>query len=718
MKQCINCGKTVEDNYAFCPVCRGSEFIQYISNPNAGNTQEVYDYQNSNPYYQEQEIYGTNYNTQKPAKSKKQKKSEKTKKSKDTKSLKIAIYIGIILIIAAAVVALLIIKPWGKRQTSLLIYKNLLEEMQKNPVETISKYTDINQSDLNGIDISNDNFAINDINADGKPELIVRITSTSEDYTILFTADEKRGEAYAINTLPADTEFHNDGYAISVKEDDDSTEKLVSGYNEETGCYESILETSESSDGAFNYREYIDGEVGQWISATAEEIRELIEKYLNGDIIIPDYINIIQENIEKILSDSEDDGNKIQNTLEYKKETIVPCEIGDCHYEKITFSGTYAGIDKINEALDDYNHAFLTTITEYKEDAEGCNRQDYIDEFVNRSDIVSVWENGTVVSVCTEKEYFTISSPHGATTYEGRTFDLKTGEELKKTELFGDLTEDEFKSVLLKNTDEFLKDEESNNESAKKMIENNLNEITYYLGNDGFHLVFNVYEVAPYMRGTIDIVIPLSEFNSDIKIVSDSKNTYVSEFAPKKLTSEDINEIVAELRGNNYFKIEDNRELIKQSDELLKKVIRGNGFYFENYYFNEDTVTYIMTTSKNKCLYVVEESHFKESGSYVNGVQESNLWIVVVDPEIEDVYSTGMLIEGYTVYSHGLYIDEAHEKTTEFIISTHPEYSDYDLTVYLFDDYIYVMGYSNRPYGVVEFNVDYNFKTVKIIENN
>lgn len=98
------------------------------------------------------------------------------------------------------------------------------------------------------------------------------------------------------------------------------------------------------------------------------------------------------------------------------------------------------------------------------------------------------------------EEYWYRGGAHGSTRVSVGTLDRKTGRQLTLNDVFGNdglaaLESDLRTAVIAKIGDE-------NIQSPVRPIEN------FYLAADGWHFVYNEYEIACYAIGAIDVVLP------------------------------------------------------------------------------------------------------------------------------------------------------------------------------------------------------------------
>lgn len=104
-------------------------------------------------------------------------------------------------------------------------------------------------------------------------------------------------------------------------------------------------------------------------------------------------------------------------------------------------------------------------------------------------------------------QYSFLGGAHGYTAYDGETYDLNTGEPLSLGDLLDmkddkayELVEQRYQGVLQVHPEDF-------SENASQFVSEHIREIEYYLDADGVNVFFQVYDVAPYAAGRIDIII-------------------------------------------------------------------------------------------------------------------------------------------------------------------------------------------------------------------
>ncbi len=117
----------------------------------------------------------------------------------------------------------------------------------------------------------------------------------------------------------------------------------------------------------------------------------------------------------------------------------------------------------------------------------------------------------SVVSFVLET-YSYMGGAHPNTVLHGLTFDTQTGERLT----FADVAEkeEEASEAVL----QFLLEETGKEEyqgaffdGYEESLGDLLREDTWYLGEDGFHIIANTYAIAPYVAGSFDFVIPYKQ---------------------------------------------------------------------------------------------------------------------------------------------------------------------------------------------------------------
>ena len=114
-------------------------------------------------------------------------------------------------------------------------------------------------------------------------------------------------------------------------------------------------------------------------------------------------------------------------------------------------------------------------------------------------------QNGIISFLWSQYSY--LGGAHPYTAYDGETYDLNTGEplslgdllEMKDDKAYA-MVEQRYQGVLQAHPDDFFPE-------ASQFVSEHIQEIEYYLDADGVNVFFQVYDVAPYAAGRIDIII-------------------------------------------------------------------------------------------------------------------------------------------------------------------------------------------------------------------
>ncbi|MDR0830909.1 MAG: RsiV family protein [Prevotellaceae bacterium] len=143
-----------------------------------------------------------------------------------------------------------------------------------------------------------------------------------------------------------------------------------------------------------------------------------------------------------------------------------------------------------------------------------------IDEVVNYDyyvDIQSTFFNENLLSlVKTEDGY--LGGAHGFLDIQHKNFDLKTNKEIHNTDIFKDITDTVFETLLV---------QYFNNEYAEDslMSECLFDEFTekiplndnFYFDKDKIYFIYNQYEITPYSCGVIEFSLPFDEITEYLK---------------------------------------------------------------------------------------------------------------------------------------------------------------------------------------------------------
>ncbi len=108
--------------------------------------------------------------------------------------------------------------------------------------------------------------------------------------------------------------------------------------------------------------------------------------------------------------------------------------------------------------------------------------------------------------------YYFLGGAHPNTIEAGITFDTQTGKRL----MLADVVKDKEEAAAA--VKEFLLAETGKEEyqgvlfgDYETYLDDLFSETTWYLGEDGFHIIANTYSIAPYVAGSFDFVIPYGQ---------------------------------------------------------------------------------------------------------------------------------------------------------------------------------------------------------------
>ena len=172
-------------------------------------------------------------------------------------------------------------------------------------------------------------------------------------------------------------------------------------------------------------------------------------------------------------------------------------------------------IDKINEEYKAFAEAFLKEAEGEMEDAQMLYEQMGKGDFTPYEHMLTYTvdtDRKGLLSV-TNHEYYYKGGAHGTLLKTSRNFDLKSGTELKLSDILSGDSETEIPQMIY---DVFVKyfeeqvGEEFDAEWAQQ-LENEIENVRYYLTDDSLVLYFDVYSVAPYVFGTPSVAIPYQE---------------------------------------------------------------------------------------------------------------------------------------------------------------------------------------------------------------
>ena len=217
------------------------------------------------------------------------------------------------------------------------------------------------------------------------------------------------------------------------------------------------------------------------------------------------------------------DGNSLENKrlFESKYQTVMLTD--SC---KTTYSALYQTLkDKAStelKAAQDYAEA---TTKSAKEDLENSIGNDYefFGPYYNNNTVSISRADDSILSICNYGESF-MGGAHGSYGLTGETYDVRTGTELKITDVLS-LTEEELNPMLKEKILATSEDEDqfwdlddslshykfSPKETDPDDYENYEYPYDWYLDHDGIHFYFGPYAIAAYAYGATDIVFNYDE---------------------------------------------------------------------------------------------------------------------------------------------------------------------------------------------------------------
>lgn len=198
-----------------------------------------------------------------------------------------------------------------------------------------------------------------------------------------------------------------------------------------------------------------------------------------------------------------------------------------CAEPSVSMSGNAAASGAINEALHAQYEAFVLGqaaqdeysvsgregfLQDAKENYEWCRSEGYPDNFIPyelRREVSVRRANGSVLSITYDDTSY-LGGAHGYVARSGRTFDLRTGEELTLANLTDDY------ETFLSTAVEYLRDISHTGEyTAYGMYDGYEDQLAdlfracnWYFDNEGLVLMANPYELASYAAGRIEFTLP------------------------------------------------------------------------------------------------------------------------------------------------------------------------------------------------------------------
>ncbi|MCR5733925.1 MAG: RsiV family protein [Lachnospiraceae bacterium] len=295
-----------------------------------------------------------------------------------------------------------------------------------------------------------------------------------------------------------------------------------------------------------------------------EEIAALMEAYENGDLDLSEYEDIDPDELSKYIEDWTFE-NESGPVPKIDIRSLVDYEYSDDFDSLIFKGGCHAPVlspdsadmfPELSEALEENCEESFEAYNEEKDEYVEAASEHYEDEpdFFEYGS----YENNTAILLRRlDDKVFSFAEgwnayeggAHGIYTEYGRTFDVKTGEELELTDIFPDTDglEDVICEKLLEKYDEeiFFDLEESithydaeateyqSNDDDEEYDENYICPYNWTLTPYGIQFYFGPYELAAYAYGSQEILIGYDEypkaFNPDY-VPDDEDRNFVYDF--------------------------------------------------------------------------------------------------------------------------------------------------------------------------------------------
>lgn len=186
---------------------------------------------------------------------------------------------------------------------------------------------------------------------------------------------------------------------------------------------------------------------------------------------------------------------------------------------QVTIPENQEAQDKINAFFEEQETAYQDTIQEYiqfaKEDLEMRKDDPELLESWNGYDVGTTYSvmraDDKVVSVVVDGYEYT-GGAHPNSMRSAYTFDTQTGEKLSLAAAVRDL--DDAQAETTEFLTKKLKEQEENLlEDYQNYIQDILTDNTWYLDQEGFHIIINEYIVSPHSTGIQEMVMPYGEYD-------------------------------------------------------------------------------------------------------------------------------------------------------------------------------------------------------------
>lgn len=243
----------------------------------------------------------------------------------------------------------------------------------------------------------------------------------------------------------------------------------------------------------------------------------------------------VEKATKEVITTSETSTNEAQAKKENEKESDVTITYEDKSSESkdkngnllltvtgnipvIMIKGNQEASDKINAYYKESQNKQNETIKQYIDYAKdylstvGDKELSYWNGYGLGQTYRSARVDNEVISIV-EESYEYAGGAHPNTTRSAQNFDTKTGELLTLKDVFTDVEKGiAFVNEYLLKQMKASKEQDGFFEGYESSIKDILTEDTWYLSEEGFVVITNVYIVSPYAAGIKEYVIPYSEF--------------------------------------------------------------------------------------------------------------------------------------------------------------------------------------------------------------
>jgi len=210
-----------------------------------------------------------------------------------------------------------------------------------------------------------------------------------------------------------------------------------------------------------------------------------------------------------------------ESTSSYRRDFNIErrkcLDVGSNNYDYITFYGDYAGVSKINAAIEEDYQSYLKNVNDLYYDDPTTDFVS-IDHFNYDITIKNVYINDDIVSIYYFCDIYG-GGAHGTYNYYSFSYDKTTGKKLNFREVTKDYSDTELETLLCDAVDKFFEKNpdrihSNENEIAKEIVSGNLTSLGYCVDKFGnVSIIFNNYEIGPYLSGYF--IIDVYQLNLD-----------------------------------------------------------------------------------------------------------------------------------------------------------------------------------------------------------